>query len=96
MKKVITGIAIAGTALLGGWWFLSPSNENNLVTREDSSNYLRTDDPETTRDSSTGDYDCSDFSSQSEAQDFFEDEGGPENDYHNLDRDADGIACESL
>ena len=57
MKNVLTGLAIAG-GLLGGWWLLSPSN------------YSRTDDPKTTRDFSTGDYDCSDFSSQSEDQDL--------------------------
>jgi len=94
MKKILAGIAIAG-ALLGGWYLLSPSNEDRSSSLDDSS-YERTDDPRTTRDSSTGDYDCSDFSSQSEAQEFFEDEGGPEDDYHNLDRDGDGIACESL
>lgn len=43
-----------------------------------------------------GDYDCSDFSTQAEAQRFFESEGGPQEDYHNLDRDDDGVACESL
>jgi hypothetical protein len=42
----------------------------------------------------TGDYDCSDFSSQDEAQEFFESEG--DDDFHNLDRDRDGSACESL
>lgn len=43
-----------------------------------------------------GDYDCSDFSTQAEAQVFFETEGGPQKDYHNLDKDEDGVACESL
>ena len=43
-----------------------------------------------------GDRDCGDFSSQAEAQRFFEDEGGPSSDYHGLDRDKDGIACESI
>ena len=28
--------------------------------------------------------------------DFFEKEGGPAEDFHNLDRDGDGIVCESL
>ncbi len=41
-----------------------------------------------------GDRDCSDFSSQEEAQDFFESEGGPEEDPHGLDADNDGQACE--
>ena len=43
-----------------------------------------------------GDYDCSDFSTQAEAQAFFEAKGGPQKDYHNLDKDRDGVACESL
>lgn len=37
-----------------------------------------------------------DFWLNPENQDFFESEGGPEEDFHNLDRDADGVACESL
>lgn len=44
----------------------------------------------------SGDVNCADFNSQTEAQKFFEKEGGPENDPHNLDRDGDGIVCESL
>jgi micrococcal nuclease len=43
-----------------------------------------------------GDRDCSDFSSQREAQAFFEAEGGPGQDPHRLDGDNDGLACESL
>lgn len=43
-----------------------------------------------------GDYDCYDFATQKEAQSFFESQGGPATDYHNLDRDGDGVACESL
>ena len=42
------------------------------------------------------DRNCSDFDTWREAQDFFESEGGPESDPHGLDRDGDGIACESL
>lgn len=40
------------------------------------------------------DMDCSDFSSWREAQDFYE-RSGP-GDPHRLDRDGDGIACETL
>jgi hypothetical protein len=40
------------------------------------------------------DMDCSDFRSWREAQDFYE-RSGP-GDPHGLDRDNDGIACESL
>ena len=42
------------------------------------------------------DYNCSDFDTWQEAQDFFLSEGGPEKDPHNLDRNADGVVCESL
>lgn len=41
------------------------------------------------------DVNCSDFSSQSEAQDFFE-KHNPKQDPFNLDGDGDGVACESL
>ncbi len=40
--------------------------------------------------------DCSDFSTQADAQRFFEDNGGPQNDPFNLDVDNDGRACEGL
>jgi hypothetical protein len=42
------------------------------------------------------DRDCKDFSSQREAQRFFEAAGGPARDPHRLDQDRDGIACEML
>lgn len=41
------------------------------------------------------DVDCSDFRSQSEAQDFFE-RNNPGQDPFDLDGDGDGLACESL
>ena len=41
------------------------------------------------------DRDCADFSSQAQAQEFFERHGGPGEDPHRLDADGDGIACES-
>ncbi len=44
----------------------------------------------------TGRRDCSDFSTQADAQRFFEDNGGPQNDPFNLDVDNDGRACEGL
>jgi endonuclease YncB( thermonuclease family) len=45
--------------------------------------------------SQAADRDCSDFSSQASAQEFFVAEGGPGSDPHRLDADNDGIACES-
>lgn len=41
-------------------------------------------------------YNCSNFSSQAEAQATFEACGGTNNDIHELDRDGDGRVCESL
>lgn len=46
-------------------------------------------------ESKAADRDCSDFSSQAAAQEFFIAEGGPSSDPHRLDADGDGIACES-
>ncbi len=60
-----------------------------METFERNDNYSKERDYET-----TGDLDCDDFYDQNEAQDFFESEGGPDQDFHNLDRDGDGIACE--
>ena len=42
------------------------------------------------------DRDCGDFSEWQDAQDFFLAEGGPDEDPHGLDRDGDGVACQSL
>lgn len=42
------------------------------------------------------DRNCPAFATHAEAQAFFEAAGGPESDRHGLDRDNDGIACESL
>lgn len=44
----------------------------------------------------TGDKDCSDFTTHSEAKEFFISQGGPASDPHKLDQDKDGNACESL
>ena len=43
-----------------------------------------------------GDRDCGDFATQAEAQAFYEAAGGPAADPHGLDRDGNGLACESL
>jgi endonuclease YncB( thermonuclease family) len=41
------------------------------------------------------DRDCSDFSTQADAQDYYLDNGGPSSDPDRLDADNDGVACES-
>ena len=42
------------------------------------------------------DRNCSDFDTWSDAQAFYEAEGGPDSDPHGLDSNGDGTACESL
>lgn len=42
------------------------------------------------------DKDCGDFDNQAQAQQFFIDQGGPQDDPHRLDSEGDGKACESL
>jgi hypothetical protein len=42
----------------------------------------------------TIDHDCSDFATQEDAQLFYEANGGPDSDPHDLDRDNDGYACD--
>lgn len=37
---------------------------------------------------------CADFDTQEDAQEFYEEQGGPDTDPHGLDPDGDGIACE--
>ncbi|MCR4324518.1 MAG: membrane lipoprotein lipid attachment site-containing protein [Candidatus Curtissbacteria bacterium] len=87
MKQIIVAFTIA--LILSAC-----SNPQNL---NGADSFDRDDDPTTERSfEETGDYDCSDFTYQSEAQDFFENEGGSSGDYHNLDRDSDGAACETL
>lgn len=82
MKNVL--YSFLGLAALGGGMLLFNSQPSSPST----------DSYETERSYSSGDYDCSDFSTHAEAQDFFESEGS--GDPHGLDRDGDGIACETL
>lgn len=42
------------------------------------------------------DRDCGDFDNQAQAQRFYVDQGGPQQDPHRLDADGDGKACDSL
>lgn len=45
---------------------------------------------------STDVYNCGDFETQIEAQSIFDECGGVDNDVHGLDKDGNGLACESL
>ena len=42
------------------------------------------------------DHNCDDFNTQGEAQEYFESQGGPQQDPDQLDADGNGLACESL
>jgi len=103
MKNIFWGLLIVGLIIIGGFWLFSGNSGNPVdkILSDDSKNikgniYDRYDNPYQERLRYTGDYDCPDFSTQEEAQEFFESEGGPYDDPHNLDKDGDGIACESL
>ena len=53
--------------------------------------------PDTSKYDCSGNvYNCGDFLTHTDAQAVFEACGGVSNDVHQLDRDGDGIACESL
>ena len=47
-------------------------------------------------DKARADANCSDFSTQAQAQTFFLNHGGPSSDPNGLDADHDGVACEAL
>jgi len=93
MKNGLIGTAVVGALLVGGYALLNDSSTSSNTP------YTRTDDPTVTRDylsDGSVDKDCSDFRTQREAQVFFEANGGPFSDPHNLDRDGDGEVCETL
>lgn len=98
LKNILVGIAIGGVVVAGGY-ALFGDEKNSNSKRVTPKPYIRTDNPAETRSflkSGEEDKDCSDFRTQREAQSFFEANGGPSNDPHNLDRDGDGRACQSL
>lgn len=92
MKKLI--LAILAVAGLSTGAALLTSNTTAPVSFTETYNDSTYDDPTTERSFESGDYDCTDFSTHEEAQEFFESEGS--GDPHGLDRDGDGIACETL
>jgi len=79
-----------------GLWDLesvTESSESNVDTggqEESSKDYSNASVPPVPAD---GDYNCGDFESQDQAQTVLDSESG---DQHGLDRDGDGVACESL
>ncbi|KKS53504.1 MAG: Beta-lactamase domain protein [Candidatus Magasanikbacteria bacterium GW2011_GWA2_42_32] len=97
MKNGLIGAGIAGALLVGGYMLLNSADNSSSAQRGTVN--VRTDNPlETRAFLSTGgpDKDCTDFSTHAQAQAFFMANGGPSSDPHNLDRDGDGEACETL
>src|SRR3990167_179739 len=94
MNKIRPVLAwVIGAALIGGGALLLGGDEPSPFRAESESSYERFDNPIEERaylENSEVDYDCPDFGSQEEAQEFFEEQGGPSKDPHNLDRDGDG------
>lgn len=76
------------------------SFEQSKVSRDSQGNLLFDKLGNITTDSSKGkkadEYNCNDFTTQPEAQAFFEKVGGTKNDVNRLDGNKDGEACESL
>lgn len=95
----VLAVVVLGRIVDGPPEIKDPPKINTYLnaTEEVTPTFYRDDDYNTQRSyETTGDLDCADFDTQYEAQDFFENEGGPGEDPHNLDRDGDGEACESL
>ena len=80
------GDGIACESLPGAPGQAAPTPESRIPTPT----------PGTVYDPDGPDRNCSDFDTWAEAQAFYEAAGGPESDPHGLDRDRNGIACESL
>lgn len=84
---------------LGKLWE-TKSFQESKVSRDSSGDILFDKSGNITTDGSLGkkadDYNCSDFSTQPEAQQFFLKVGGVGNDVNRLDGNKDGEACESL
>ncbi len=75
---------------------LTQNEDGNLITRS-YRNAMGDVVPEGSENAKyTDEYNCDDFSTQTEAQSFFEKAGGVSQDTNRLDGDKDGNACESL
>lgn len=99
--KRISGVVLAiGVLGVGGWMVFDEDDAVQPASTSRSgllNGYSRDDDYSKERSyEEYGDMDCTDFDTQELAQEFFEEEGGPDEDYHNLDRDGDGVVCETL
>ncbi len=110
LKPVLIGIIVILLGAFGleasnndfdlGKLFSGSSLQESKVLRDEKGNVLYDKlgniVTNSTEGKKAGDYNCDDFKTQTEAQNFFTKVGGVENDLYRLDGDKDGIACEAL
>lgn len=72
------------------------SLSQSRVLRDKEGNVIPFDSPLASNAKYTDEYNCDDFKSQPEAQNFFDKAGGVSADTNRLDGDKNGVACQSL
>ncbi|MDD4106821.1 MAG: excalibur calcium-binding domain-containing protein [Candidatus Shapirobacteria bacterium] len=94
------GLEASNTDFDLGKLFSGSTLEESKVARDNSGNLLYDKEGNVVTDATKGkkasDYNCDDFTSQPEAQKFFQKMGGVDKDIYRLDGNKDGQACESL
>lgn len=94
------GLEASNTDFDLGKLFSGSTLEESKVARDDSGNILYDKEGNVVTDPTIGkkasDYNCDDFTTQPEAQKFFEKMGGVNKDIYRLDGNNDGRACEAL
>jgi micrococcal nuclease len=94
--KVLAGLALVGAGGIAGV-ALTPSDATTPSTSQPATSIKTStsgSNSQSGRTAPAGDRDCADFATHAEAQSFFVKAGA--GDPHNLDRDSDGVACETL
>ncbi len=94
------GLEASNTDFDLGKLFRGSTLEESKVARDDSGNLLYDKEGNVVTDATKGkkasDYNCDDFTTQPEAQKFFQKMGGVDKDIYRLDGNKDGQACEAL
>lgn len=95
------GLEATSTDFDLGKLFGGSSLEESKVSRDESGNVIYFDkEGNVTTDATKGkgldEYNCADFSTQKEAQRFYDNAGGVSKDVNRLDANKDGVPCESL
>jgi len=94
------GLEVSNTDFDLGKLFSGSSLQESKVLRDEKGNVLYDKLGNIVTNSNegkkAGDYNCDDFKTQIEAQNFFTKVGGVGNDLYRLDGDKDGTACEAL